>query len=585
MATFKDFAGVPEDGLDDFHPSRTMLSATLRIDLARKAGAPTDYASIGPYDPALWAHPMVADESSTTRKWFTEKSNGRNTPGMQTISIHGDVCTYYLTVPNPLKTVLQVRGAAPREAPDPIIAHPKPIRSQPIILAGSSEVVTEPARGRKDVVGSKRSRNVSRSRSRASKIKSSEFVETDEEMQETSGRGKGRDRSTAKGKAIAKGRGKSKEVEADDGMDVDEPSSSQLPEPMNVDDPLAGPRVITKRPSAGIIRIKPVSQISATIDPKTSIDHPVAPSSGPCERCSKMKRTCEVEEESHACLGCKAQKTKCNLVPEGWRHHVKHDKSGEASTSATKKSRRATTPHGERPKTPKVEKQKMPKVPQLASSSSRSKSRARSVAPTTEDTSNSLPIPPPAIRSKPTPTSDDLGQVPSKYVYLLSREGQNVSTGIRLQTAQEVGPKDERDEKILELEKKNAEMEERLRMLMDDVSTLKNTIAMLVAGQNGHSAMIEAHRQLLSGPHAPSTFEIQNGNGSRSPAVPGPPTTTPDPVLAEAGLAPMPPDPADPLVWDHLLNLGEYGLAMDMDSQSEASSHRRDLEDFSGALR
>jgi hypothetical protein len=119
---------------------------------------------------------------------------------------------------------------------------------------------------------------------------------------------------------------------------------------------------------------------------------------------------------------------------------------------------------------------------------------------------------------------------------------------------------------------------------MDDVSTLKNTIAMLVAGQNGHSTMIEAHQQLLSGLHVPSTFKIQNGNGSQSPAVPGPPTTMPDPVLAEAGLAPILPDPADPLVWDQLLNLGEYGLAMDMDSQLEASSHRWDLEDFGGAL-
>jgi hypothetical protein len=63
---------------------------------------------------------------------------------------------------------------------------------------------------------------------------------------------------------------------------------------------------------------------------------------------------CEVEEEGHACLGCKAKKTKCNLVPEGWRHNVKHDKSGEALTLAAKKSRQATTPHIKRVKTPKV---------------------------------------------------------------------------------------------------------------------------------------------------------------------------------------------------------------------------------------
>jgi hypothetical protein len=53
MATFEDFTGVPEDGVDNFHPSCTVLSAVLRIDLACKAGMPTDYASIDLYDPAL----------------------------------------------------------------------------------------------------------------------------------------------------------------------------------------------------------------------------------------------------------------------------------------------------------------------------------------------------------------------------------------------------------------------------------------------------------------------------------------------------------------------------------------------------
>jgi hypothetical protein len=55
-----------------------------------------------------------------------------------------------------------------------------------------------------------------------------------------------------------------------------------------------------------------------------------------------------------------------------------------------------------------------------------------------------------------------------------------------------------------------------------------------------------------------------------------------DSVLANACLVPIPPDPADPLVWDHVMNLGEYGLAMDMGNQSEVSSHRQDLEDLRG---
>lgn len=88
MDTLNELGKVPDDGEDDFHPSRTILSATLRIDIARKTGAPTDYSAISQYDPALWAHPLVADESSRTRKWFTGKPSGRSTPGKQRIAFY-----------------------------------------------------------------------------------------------------------------------------------------------------------------------------------------------------------------------------------------------------------------------------------------------------------------------------------------------------------------------------------------------------------------------------------------------------------------------------------------------------------------
>jgi hypothetical protein len=101
----------------------------------------------------------------------------------------------------------------------------------------------------------------------------------DEEMEVTYGRGKGRDKVNTKGKAMANEMGKSKDVAVNDGMDLDEPSPHQLPESMNVDETLGGHPVITKCPLAGIIRIKPVSQINATIALQTStIDHPFTPS-------------------------------------------------------------------------------------------------------------------------------------------------------------------------------------------------------------------------------------------------------------------------------------------------------------------
>jgi hypothetical protein len=58
-----------------------MLSVTLQIDLAHKTGVPTNYSVIGKYDPALWAHPLVAAKVSSTRNWYTGTTNGRSMPG------------------------------------------------------------------------------------------------------------------------------------------------------------------------------------------------------------------------------------------------------------------------------------------------------------------------------------------------------------------------------------------------------------------------------------------------------------------------------------------------------------------------
>ena len=81
MSTFTQAASIPEDGKNDFHPSRLLLSGTLRIDYGRTHGQPTEYNKVGKEDPAIWTHPFVADESSSTRQWFKGGNSGWVTPG------------------------------------------------------------------------------------------------------------------------------------------------------------------------------------------------------------------------------------------------------------------------------------------------------------------------------------------------------------------------------------------------------------------------------------------------------------------------------------------------------------------------
>jgi hypothetical protein len=143
-----------------------------------------------------------------------------------------------------------------------------------------------------------------------------------------------------------------------------------------------------------------------------------------------------------------------------------------------------------------------------------------------------------------------------------------------------MGPNYDWDAKIEQLEKKNVameekntEIEEKVRQMMDEISTLKNTIAML-----------KGHQLLLAGPIAPLMLETQNSEVTPSPILPGPPTTIPDPVLLNAGLVPNPPSPTHPEIWDNPLNLGHYGLAMEIDNKSEAPHHLYNLEELGEPL-
>jgi hypothetical protein len=421
------------------------------------------------------------------------------------------------------------------------------------------------------------------SQSRAGRFKSQKYVEvSDVEMDGMDG--------------IGKGKGKGKQVEVDDGMVLDEQSSSQPPDTMNINEKVDLGSGQSRCAAPGTIRIKPLSSTSnGLVLPPTSNEGPITPAAGPCEWCFQLKRMCQVELKGHACLTCKSKKIKCDLVQEGWRSFGKHSKTGEGSTSVAKKMKRATTPHVEqatlekvqRVNTPKLDWAKMLNVKEATLSTTQSKSCAQSVAPAPEHLTSALPVPPLTIQSQPGSIPDDLGQVPSKYIYLVSWEGKNVSAGFWFQTLEDLVPNDEWDTKIKQLERKNVAVEEKnveiektVIWIMDEIPTLKNTIAMLVTSHNGHSAMLEGHQLLLAGPIAPSMLESQNGKIALSPILPGPPTTTPDPVLANTGLVPQPPSPTDPEIWNNLLNLGHYGLAMEIDNQSEVSSHIWDLEEM-----
>ena len=77
LATLNRVADVPEDDLNDFHPSKLLLSASIQVDLAQSDEVPTDYSRISWKDVEISKHPMVTDNSKMAQWW----KGGRSTPG------------------------------------------------------------------------------------------------------------------------------------------------------------------------------------------------------------------------------------------------------------------------------------------------------------------------------------------------------------------------------------------------------------------------------------------------------------------------------------------------------------------------
>ena len=230
-------------------------------------------------------------------------------------------------VPEPLRLKTAVAGGHRLSTlpPNPIIAQPQPLRPHSVFPLHAHEASTkhEPEelepRGR-IVTGphSRRTRSASRSRSRASRIKSEAYVQ-DSNDDDRKGEVK-----------VAKGKQKAREM--DNEMDINEESATTAP--MDVDTPPIAPSGVARPRGAGIIWIKPLAKVSVPVSdvPTTSAlqDGPLSNSASSCERCTCMKRICEFPIGGVACMACHKAKSKCTLVPVGWRKQIAATKSPKA---------------------------------------------------------------------------------------------------------------------------------------------------------------------------------------------------------------------------------------------------------------
>jgi len=96
-----------------------------------------------------------------------------------------------------------------------------------------------------------------------------------------------------------------------------------------------------------------------------------------------------------------------------------------------------------------------------------------------------------------------MGQVPSNYVYLLSNQGQDVTTGIRLETGEAVGGNEVEgreglEARLLKVEEENVGLKKQVEHLTTEVQRLTTTVGVLMASYNGHTTLLETHRLALN---------------------------------------------------------------------------------------
>ena len=226
-----------------------------------------------------------------------------------------------------------------------------------------------------------------------------------------------------------------------------------------------------------------------------------------------MNRVCEFSGAGMACVVCQKAKQKCTGVPAGWRRSSKASHSSMAVKTPKGKGKmpcRSTSPDIARAKTPRTRlksraRSAVPADPGMTPRL-RSRSRARSIATADPvpavDPAPAAQVPVPALipDRRAVASVNSQGLVPSEYIYLLFRAGQDVSTGVRLKASgggNEGQGLAERDEKIRQLEEANWGLRETVMKMGDELTALKNTVNLLLAGHNGLTATVESHRLLL----------------------------------------------------------------------------------------
>ena len=91
-----------------------------------------------------------------------------------------------------------------------------------------------------------------------------------------------------------------------------------------------------------------------------------------------------------------------------------------------------------------------------------------------------------------------MGQVPSDYVYLLSKQGQDVMTGIRLEMGgagggNEVEAWQGLETRMLKVEEENVRLKKQVADLTAQVQQLMTMVGVLMVSYNGHMTLLKSH--------------------------------------------------------------------------------------------
>jgi len=123
-----------------------------------------------------------------------------------------------------------------------------------------------------------------------------------------------------------------------------------------------------------------------------------------------------------------------------------------------------------------------------------------------------------------------MGQVPSNYIYLLLNQGQDVMTGIWLETGGAVGGNEVEgregvETRLLKVEEENVGLKKQVADLTTKVQQLTTTVGVLMASYNGHMTLLESHQIALNDMHRHSAEleETAVNTQQDSPLIPIPP--------------------------------------------------------------